>query len=74
MEDSIRPYAVLALTEALPEHELQRGQVGTVVEVLGNGEAFEVDFSDPDGQTYASIAFRPDQLMVLHHEPMHRIA
>ena len=67
-EDTIQPYAVVALTEPLPEHELRRGQVGTVIEVFGNGEAFEVDFSDRDGQTYASVALRPDQLMVLHHE------
>ena len=58
----------VALTEDLPEQGLQRGQVGTVVELLAPG-AFEVEFSDDDGRTYAMLALRADQLMVLHHQP-----
>ncbi len=37
---------VVALTVDLPEYNLWRGQVGTVVEELASGAAFEVDFSD----------------------------
>jgi hypothetical protein len=37
------------------------------VEVLAPG-VFEVDFSDNEGRTYATLALRSDQLMVLHHE------
>lgn len=37
---------VVALTVDLPEYKLERGQVGTVVETLANGTAFEVEFSD----------------------------
>lgn len=40
---------VVALTANLPEYNLWRGQVGTVVEVLGDGAAFEVEFSDRNG-------------------------
>lgn len=40
---------VVALTVGLPQYDLQRGQVGTVVETLANGTAFEVEFSDRDG-------------------------
>jgi hypothetical protein len=36
---------VLALTVDLPEYNLWRGQVGTVVEELASGAAFEVEFS-----------------------------
>jgi hypothetical protein len=57
---------VVALTEDLPQHNLQRGQVGTVVEVFApNG--FEVEFTDDSGQTYALCSLRADQLMVLHY-------
>jgi hypothetical protein len=60
---------VVALTEDLPERGLVRGQVGTVVEDLASG-VYEVEFSDHDGRTYAMLALRADQLMVLHHEPV----
>jgi hypothetical protein len=53
---------VVALTEELPE----RGQVGTVVELLGP-DVFKLEFSDDEGRTYASLALRADQLMVLHY-------
>jgi hypothetical protein len=29
---------------------------------------FEVEFSDNEGRTYASLALRSDQIMVLHHD------
>ena len=59
---------VIALTIDLPEYNLQRGQVGTVVELLANGTAFEVEFSDRDGRTYESVGLRPEQIMVLHFD------
>ena len=58
---------VVALLTDAPEHHLVRGQVGTVVEVLPGG-ACEVEFIDNDGRTYATLAVRGDQLLVLHHE------
>ena len=66
----IELFDVVALTHDLPEHNLWRGQVGTVVEILANGDAFEVEFSDGDGRTYQSLGFRAPQLIVLHHEPI----
>jgi Domain of unknown function (DUF4926) len=59
---------VVALTVDLPEYNLWCGQVGTVVELLANGAAFEVEFSDRDGRTYESIGVRPEQIIVLHFE------
>ena len=61
---------IVALTEDLPEQNLWRGQVGTVVEILAGGEAYEVEFCDRDGRPYASLGLRPEQLMVLHYEPV----
>jgi hypothetical protein len=61
---------VVALTVDLPQSNLWRGQVGTVVEVLAGGAAFEVEFSDHSGHTYESLGLRPEQIMVLHFEPV----
>jgi Domain of unknown function (DUF4926) len=41
---------VVVLKEPLPEHHLQAGQVGTIVEILAP-DVYEIDFSDDDGQT-----------------------
>jgi hypothetical protein len=65
--------SVVALLADLPEHGLIRGQVGTVVERLAPG-VYEVEFSDDAGRTYASLAVPGEQLLVLHHEPIHQAA
>jgi len=59
---------VVALTTNLPGLELSRGQVGTVVENLAPG-VYEVEFSDNAGCTFASLALKAEQLLVLHYEP-----
>jgi len=60
---------VVALTVDLPEVHLRRGQVGTVVDILGEGQAFEVDFCDRQGRAYASLGLRLDQFMALRYAP-----
>jgi hypothetical protein len=57
---------VVALLEDVPSRGLVRGQVGTIVETLAPG-VFEVEFSDDSGRTYASLAMKSDQLLVLRH-------
>jgi hypothetical protein len=61
---------VVALTVNLPEYNLYRGQVGTVVEILADGAAYEVEFSDREGRTYESVGLRPEQVMALHFEAL----
>jgi hypothetical protein len=63
--------SVVALMRDLPEAGLVRGQVGTVVEILGP-EVFEVEFIDDSGRTYASLALGCNDLLRLHHEPSTR--
>ncbi|HXL21656.1 MAG TPA: DUF4926 domain-containing protein [Candidatus Dormibacteraeota bacterium] len=58
---------VVALLEDLPARGLIRGQVGTVVEILGP-DAFEVEFADDDGRTHASLGLKSSQLLILHHK------
>jgi len=70
MTSPIKLLDVVALTVDLPEYNLWRGQVGTVVEILAGGTAFEVEFSDRNGRTYESLGLRPDQIIVLHYEPL----
>ncbi len=69
MHEQIRPLEVVALIEDLPARGLSRGQVGTLVETLGDG-VYEVEFSDDDGRTYATLALRKDQIMVLRYKPV----
>ena len=59
---------VVALTQDVPEHNLKCGEVGMVVEILSNGEAFEVEFSDDNGQMYKCLSFPASQLEVFHQE------
>jgi hypothetical protein len=70
----LKQYDVVALTVDLPKQNLWSGQVGTIVEVHKDGEAFEVEFTDKDGHTYGLLALRPDQLMLLHYEPVEAAA
>ena len=70
MKATIKLLDVVALTADLPKYNLWCGQVGTVVEILAHGDAFEVEFSDSGGRAYASLGLRPDQIMVLRYEPL----
>src|ERR1035437_1006280 len=64
-------HSVVALLEDLPDEGLVRGQVGTVVENWSPG-VYEVEFADENGRTYAMVALKAEQLMVLHHDPAHQ--
>lgn len=61
--------APVALLVDVPEYGLTRGEMGTIVEHLGTpgDEAVLVEFVDVDGQTYAMVDLRPDQVIVLHN-------
>jgi hypothetical protein len=77
---AIKLLDVVALTEDLaardvagdfdPDVEprdLPRGLVGTVVDEL-DGTAHLVEFANNDGETYAMVALRDDQLLLLQFE------
>jgi hypothetical protein len=68
MSESINLLDVVALTEDIPQKNLLRGQVGTVVETLAPG-VYEVEFSDDNGRTFAMTSVRESQLMVLRYRP-----
>jgi hypothetical protein len=66
MAASIQLLDTVAVTADVPALGLTAGEVGAVVEVLGGGEAFEVEFCDNDGVTYGLHTLRADQLVALH--------
>lgn len=68
MGKSLPLYDVVALTEDLPLHGLVRDQVGTIVEQYAP-DAFEVEFMDNSGHTYALVTLKSRQLWVLQYEP-----
>jgi len=67
--NTIQLLDVVALIQDLPERGLRRGQVGTVVEELAP-DVFEIEFSDNNGRTYATLALTTAQLMQLYYEPL----
>ena len=67
MSKNISLLDTVALSEDLPQRNLKRGEVGTVVEILAP-DTYEVEFCDDEGQTYAMFALRADQLIVLHNQ------
>ena len=74
MSNPINLLDVVALTVDLPDCNLPKGQVGTIVDILAEGKAFEVEFSDRQGRTFESLGLMPEQFMVLHFEPTMPIA
>ena len=69
MRDGINVLDVVALTADIPDRDLVAGQVGTVVEALGD-DTFEVEFVDDFGHTYALCTVSASNLLVLHYRPL----
>lgn len=64
----------IALIEDLPDDGLVCGNMGAIVEIFNEGEAYEVEFVDTDGQTYGLLPLRPEQFILLHRSSMEKIA
>ncbi|MCU0570927.1 MAG: DUF4926 domain-containing protein [Oculatellaceae cyanobacterium Prado106] len=58
---------IVALTQDLPQQNLHRGQIGTIIEVY-QPKVFEVEFVDLQGKTYAVETLNAQDLMQLHHQ------
>ena len=55
---------VVQLQQDFPSFNLQKGDIGTIVEVFSNPyEAYEVEFCDNKGKTIALLTLKPEQLM-----------
>ncbi len=73
-EGKIKLLDIVALTRDVPEHNLKRGEVGTVVEILSDGDTFEVEFSDDNGQMYKCTSFFESQLTLVQNRPIKKNA
>lgn len=60
---------VVALLVDKPSDGLKAGHVGTIVEVF-SPDAFEVEFLDPAGRTFALAELRRSDILLLKHEPI----
>lgn len=67
MNQSIRLFDTVALLKAMPGKNLRIGQVGAVVEILGD-DHFEIEFTDKQGRTIALLPLKRTDLLVLQYE------
>ncbi len=58
----IREHERAVLTVSVPAEKLEAGDVGTVVHVYRDGEAYEVEFLTLDGRTAAVVTLKADQV------------
>ena len=58
----IREFDQAVLTTDLPEHGLQAGDVGTVVDVLQAGKGYTVEFMTMDGETIDVVVLKAAQV------------
>lgn len=65
----------VVLNADLPEHKLERGDIGTVVLVHRDNKGYEVEFNTLDGESVAVVSLYPNQLRpIARHEIAHASA
>ena len=52
----------VVLTRSLPDHDLEAGDVGAIVNVYDAGKAFEVEFVAGSGSTVAVVTLESDDV------------
>ncbi len=57
-------FDIVELLVDLPEHQLQAGTQGTIVECYDDN-AYEVEFSNSDGETLALCTLSPQQFIIV---------
>ena len=67
MNQGIRLFDTVALLKAMPGKNLRIGQVGAVVEILGD-DNFEIEFTDKQGRTIALVPLKRADLLVLQYD------
>lgn len=68
-QPSIQELDVVALLHNIPEFGLVTGHVGTVVEKFDE-DTVEVEFVTPEGETFAQVVLRAEDLLLLHYSPV----
>jgi len=55
-------HEIIILNENLPEYKIFKGDVGAIVAIYNNGEAFEVEFVTFSGVTVALVTLKNSQI------------
>lgn len=63
--DTLKLHDVVALTTALPDLNLRRGEVGVIIDV-GPDSWYMIEFSDRDGIPYATPTVSIDDLIKVY--------
>ncbi|MFQ5795704.1 MAG: DUF4926 domain-containing protein [Candidatus Bipolaricaulia bacterium] len=58
-------FDVVELIVDLPEQDLYAGMQGTIIEIHNADAAYEVEFTDEQGQALNFMALRPEQFVVV---------
>ncbi|MBM4032266.1 MAG: DUF4926 domain-containing protein [Planctomycetes bacterium] len=66
----IREHDRVVLTTDVPEEGLEAGDVGTVVHIYRQGEAYEVEFMTLDGETVAVATLTASQVRPVSRREM----
>lgn len=69
----LREHDIVTLTVDVPGEGLESGDMGTIVSVYADGEAFAVEFIAFDGETVAIADVQADQVRPASAEEINRI-
>ena len=66
MDNQLSLLETVIATIEIPNHQVLRGDLGTIVEIYDNPNlAYEVEFVNPDGTTRALLTLLPNQIRKL---------
>jgi hypothetical protein len=69
----IAEHDLVVLTGPLADHDLQAGDVGTVVHIHRAGEAFEVEFATMQGSTVAVVTVQAALLRAVSNRDLFHV-
>ena len=69
----IEELATIALTTDVPEHQLQAGDIGTVVLIHANGTGYTVEFLTLSGETVAVVTLSADKVRPIRTNEIARV-
>jgi hypothetical protein len=58
----------VALIQAIPEHNLEVGDIGMIVHVYGEHKGYEVEFVTLSGELVALVSVYPEQIRQLESD------
>jgi hypothetical protein len=70
---NIKEHDCVVLTANLPEEGLLAGDVGTVIHIHNEGEAYEVEFSTLTGRTVAVTTVEVGQLRAVNPRDLNHV-